>query len=716
MQAVGNKEVVYEFGEFVVDPNEKTVVAGGIPIHLPAKEFETLLLLIENNRRALSKEEMLSAIWQDSFVEDGNLAKYVSRLRKLLETNDSKYIETIPKHGYRFSADLKLIAKPRDEALVIERQTVKRLTVSVEDGIDRELPAPLRATHSPNRWKLVALVLVAGVGATLLGFKFFRTDVKAVDPYEPVRLTESPYDDTGPVWTRDGRIRFHRIYFDNRTETWIMNADGGEQTQISFADGRAVLSWSPDEQRIQFLKQDDKTKVYVSNADGSGEVLLPNRGGRWSADSKMIASHQNVGDRNYDIVVYSVETGESRNLTNSPDFDADPSISSDGRKVLFTSGRDGNAEIYVMNIDGTGLQRLTFDPSTDSHASFSPDGTQILFTSDRENENSDVYIMNADGSDPVKFTNWDKSNETAGPGGWSPDGMKIAFFSDRNGKDDIYVANAETVRPKIVLSDADRDLHTPSFSPDGKRIVYTVEMEDKSGELRMLDVDTARTNLIRKTELPATEPAWSPDGKRVAFVDRIDGNSEVCAANPDGSGFANLTNNPSTDINPSWSPDGARLAFVSYRGEPRGAQLYTMNVDGGDPRPITPRKGWESNPVWSPDGAGIVFVCDRDDSPGNLLDICQVNADGNDEKHILFHRNHDTQPAVSPDGARIAFVALSDGNAEIYIMKRDGSGLRRLTRDPADDTSPNWSPDGRRLIFTSNRSGGKSAIYEIELR
>ena len=120
--------------------------------------------------------------------------------------------------------------------------------------------------------------------------------------------------------------------------------------------------------------------------------------------------------------------------------------------------------------------------------------------------------------------------------------------------------------------------------------------------------------------------------------------------------------------------------------------------------------------MWSPDGTNIVFVCDRDDSPGDLLDICQVNADGNDEKHILFHRNHDTQPAVSPDGARIAFVALSDGNSEIYLMNRDGSGVRRLTRDPADDTSPNWSPDGRLLIFTSNRSGGKSAIYEIELR
>ena len=74
------------------------------------------------------------------------------------------------------------------------------------------------------------------------------------------------------------------------------------------------------------------------------------------------------------------------------------------------------AEIYSIDLDGQ-FRRLTFDPATDAHPAYSPDGTAILFTSDRENENSDVYLMRADGAaTPLKITNWDKSNETAGPG------------------------------------------------------------------------------------------------------------------------------------------------------------------------------------------------------------------------------------------------------------------------------------------------------------
>src|SRR5215467_4318776 len=107
MEQLENKGLVYEFGKFVLDPEGKTLFADGEAIHLPAKEFDTLLLLVENNGKALSKDEMMSAIWQDAFVEESNLAKQISRLRKILNTNGREFIETIPKHGYRFSADLR---------------------------------------------------------------------------------------------------------------------------------------------------------------------------------------------------------------------------------------------------------------------------------------------------------------------------------------------------------------------------------------------------------------------------------------------------------------------------------------------------------------------------------------------------------------------------------------------------------------------------------
>src|SRR4029079_10542649 len=107
MEVSDSKQVIYEFGSFVLDPEEKTLLVNGEPIHLSAKEFNTLLLFVENNGRALSKEEMMSAIWEDTAVEEGNLAKQISRLRKVFDNAGGDFIETIPKHGYRFTADLR---------------------------------------------------------------------------------------------------------------------------------------------------------------------------------------------------------------------------------------------------------------------------------------------------------------------------------------------------------------------------------------------------------------------------------------------------------------------------------------------------------------------------------------------------------------------------------------------------------------------------------
>ncbi|NJM53790.1 MAG: hypothetical protein HC846_10635 [Blastocatellia bacterium] len=92
---------------------------------LPAR-FETLLLLVENNGRALSRKEIMAAVWEESFVEEGNLTKQVSRLRKLLNGNGDVNIETLPKHGYRFSAQVERIFQPENET-ILEKRTLERV-------------------------------------------------------------------------------------------------------------------------------------------------------------------------------------------------------------------------------------------------------------------------------------------------------------------------------------------------------------------------------------------------------------------------------------------------------------------------------------------------------------------------------------------------------------------------------------------------------------
>lgn len=169
METAENKRFVYEFGRFLLDPREKTLFVDGKAIRLPAKEFETLLLLVENNGRALSKEEMMAAVWQDAFVEEANLAKQISRLRKIFNSGGEKLIETLPKHGYRFSADVNQILKPAEET-VLEKRTVKRLTVSVAQELDKSPPLLPAANRN--------FPLILGIGLTLsaiiLGVWFWR--------------------------------------------------------------------------------------------------------------------------------------------------------------------------------------------------------------------------------------------------------------------------------------------------------------------------------------------------------------------------------------------------------------------------------------------------------------------------------------------------------------------------------------------------------------
>lgn len=724
-QTVESKEFIYEFENFVLDPNERILLADGKPVHLTDKVFDTLLLLIQHNGRLVTKDEMMASIWDESFVEEGNLAKNISRLRKILNVNGSSMIETLPRRGYRFAADVKEI--DGETSLLIRRNIRVKITQTTDDeengrrGDDERIKQVKGIVPAQRRSRVpmsVAAALLLTVFAGL-GFYFWRSNKRAQqDEAGMIRLTNDPRHETNPVWTSDGRIRFIRLEKDKPPEAMIMNADGSEQTvRKELANMEWGGYWSPNGSKVLFAKRGDKTALYLANADGSNETALPFFGNMdWSADSKQIVYQKSdEQNKNSELFVYSIDTQEIKNVTNSPAFDADPSFSPDGKQIVFASTRDGNVEIYLMNADGSNVRRLTNHPAWDSHPFFSPDGTNIAFPSDRDAENADVYVMNTDGSNIRRLTDWE-SNESVAPGGWSPDGTRLVLYSDRHGNDDIYVMSAEFYRPEIVLADDESNLTNASYSPDGKKIMYQAELPDKSGELRIYDTETKQTRVLMKTENANLTAAFSPDGSQIVFQNKIGNNTEVCSIQADGSGFVNLTNNEWKDGGPTFSPDGKQIVFSTNRdGNTAVFNLYIMNSDGSDQRLIRKATGTMIvSPVFSPDGASIMFSDDFD-SGGNF-EIFKIRSDALNEttERLTFRSRHDGYPAVSPDGSRVAFTSNTDGNNEIYVMNSDGSGQLRLTRNAANDTMPQFSKDGKKVIFSSDR-GGKYALYEIRL-
>lgn len=135
-EATENKEFIYEFGRFVLDPQERILLADGKPVHLADKVFDTLLLLIRHNGRLLTKDEMMNSIWEESFVEESNLAKNISRLRKILNADGIEMIETLPKRGYRFAAEVTQIDGATD--LLIHRHLRVKIKHDTETETETE--------------------------------------------------------------------------------------------------------------------------------------------------------------------------------------------------------------------------------------------------------------------------------------------------------------------------------------------------------------------------------------------------------------------------------------------------------------------------------------------------------------------------------------------------------------------------------------------------
>ena len=274
-------------------------------------------------------------------------------------------------------------------------------------------------------------------------------------------------------------------------------------------------------------------------------------------------------------------------------------------KIAFSSERDGNSEIYVMNADGSNPTRLTFSDMADSFPYWSPDGSKILFqSSETEDSPAQLYVMNADGSDVKQITSDQYGHSSPS---WSPDGKHIAFYSSRDGSSNIYVIDADGGNEKQVT-----DMPGYSF----------------------------------------LSPTWSPDSKKIA----AQGGKR------------------SEKIKTEW-------------GEASPFQIWIVSVDGASPPvPVTDIVAYNGYPAWSPTGSVIAF----DSTEGGWADIHAVNLSDKKTTNLTDQPTQSEFAAWSPDGSKIAFVADRDGNTEIYIMNADGSEQTRLTFNDADDTAPAW--------------------------
>lgn len=261
--------------------------------------------------------------------------------------------------------------------------------------------------------------------------------------------------------------------------------------------------------RIAFVKKSPSAaELHTINFDGSDLRRITHYNSltlspRWSPDGRRLA-FTSFKDGNPDIYLQDLESGKTEKLVSYPGLNLPGSWSRDGARLLVTLSREGSPGIYDMNVGNRLLQRLTRESSINVSPVRSPDEKRIAFVSNR-NGSPQIYIMDADGGNVGRLTM--EGNYNTSPT-WSPKGKKIAYEGSVNGKFQIFVIDEEGGAPR-QMTFAGGDHESPSWSPDGRYLVYSVRGFGR-GRIEIMNAGGRNSRVLHEGNDACQSPFWSP--------------------------------------------------------------------------------------------------------------------------------------------------------------------------------------------------------------
>jgi Tol biopolymer transport system component/DNA-binding winged helix-turn-helix (wHTH) protein len=696
------------FGQFQLDlATGELRGRNGSSVRIQPQPLQVLRLLLEADGRVVSRDELRTALWpEETFVDfEHSVNTAVKKLRKALEDSvqNPKFIETVPKVGYRFLIPVEWDREPGNShpartnvPIPITNETTPQIERANRHWVSRStLPAafiavgaiafillyrsPLFRSKAPEPSISLAVTSVgekyspslspdgkqlafAWNGGNGLHFSIY---VKLIGTEEPLRLTRQESIDFNPVWSPDGHyIAFCRIKKGD-TGIYMVPALGGAERKIH------DTHWEE--------RDFDQVFWYFGRLS-------------WSPDGKLLAfSDRTSSNEPTSIYLLSLESLSTRRLT-SPGLPGDynPVFSPDSRNLAFNRGSQGVTSIYTMPIAGGEERPLISGSQFGWGLAWTSDGRYIVFGRAGWLARSGwLWKISARGGELQRLQFGQEGTEP------SIRGRRLAYARQ--------VSNLNIWRKQLDSKHsslpADRFLSStaiesgPQYSPDGSSIVFE---STRSGSYEIWMCRSDGTNLVQLTHFNNVTgtPRWSPDGQQIAFDSRAPGNADIFIMDSQGGSIRKLTNEASADVVPSWSRDGRWIYFASARSG--HWEVWEMPSKGGPAVQVTRHGGYGA--FESPDGK-FLYYTKYPAVPG----IWRMPTSGGEESQVVAGMEPEFWGYWALVEKGIYYLDTTAKPAIAFFDFANGQVTRLFefeTRPAREATGLAASPDGRTILYT----------------
>ncbi len=734
----------YQFDDVSIDLRAGRVLKAGSPVSLEPKGYDLLVLLASRSGELVSKQEVLERIWSGVYVTDNAVARVVAQVRRGLgdTARGARYIETVPTRGYRFIVPVTRVmgsvpVSPATGAAGIADVVPPAGPLPSPPG-GPGTGSPTADPHQSAHPVWAALLAVVALVAIVLAWRSQgpgpgRPTVQPAGT--PTQVTSSAALDAFPAWAPDGHSLAYASDRGGRFEIFIRDlVAGGERVALT-DDGQHNVqpAWSPDGTRIAYHSS-GRGGIWVVARSGGAPTQLSPFGSRpvWSADGTRLAfqsaPYTEPGAAAFEtfgpssLWVIDAAGGVPRRVTEGwrPEGShVRPTFFPDGRRLFFASQRLDTTSFWTVDLESGALTKVLEAGARAMDATLTPDGRSVFYV--RMDRHFDLWKLPLTSTGTVA-----RPPELVLPPGEldlrhvavHPQGLRLAYVAmatvsglrslplHRDG-----VPSGPSVR---IAEDAVRTARRPSFSPDGRALVFERQSAGAHPQLWLLDLTQNAVRALTSGMRDARDPVWDDSGERVFFetgqndtralqaVHVADGREETIAPLADGG---------QPLLRPRVSPDGTRLAFTrSTEGQ---LEVWVRPLAGGPDVRVARLGDGVAFPVWAPDGKSLA------------LDVWR---DGHAQVHVvdlgtgaMTQVSRDVDQAWvrswSPDGGRLAYAGAVDGRWNVWSVGSDGAAPRQLTtyRDEHHYVrNPEWSPMGDRLVYEFASFSGN--VWMVDLR